>query len=78
MPAGATLGQTSTHLPHCVQASSISLTRSPRAVSKDKAVSEDKVVLRDKAVSRDISLGCIRGSPVNTRQPARYWPIWSR
>jgi hypothetical protein len=35
MPAGLTLGQTSTHLPHRVQASSISSTRSPRAVSKD-------------------------------------------
>ena len=34
MPAGLTLGQTSTHLPHRVQASSISSTRSPRAVSK--------------------------------------------
>src|ERR1700742_5241450 len=51
-PAGATLGQTSTHLPHRVQASSISLTRSPRAVSNDRAVSED------------VSPGCIGGSPV--------------
>jgi hypothetical protein len=34
MPAGFTLGQASTHLPHRVQASSIFSTRSPRAVSK--------------------------------------------
>jgi hypothetical protein len=65
-------------LPHCVQASSISLTRSPKTVSKDKAFSKDKVVSKDKAVLKDISLGCIRGSPVNIRQPARYRPIWSR
>src|SRR6478609_11390076 len=35
IPAGATLGQTSTHLPHRVQASSMSSTRAPSAVSKD-------------------------------------------
>jgi hypothetical protein len=35
MPAGFTLGQTSTHLPHRVQASSMSSTRSPRAASKE-------------------------------------------
>src|SRR5258705_3773245 len=35
MPAGFTLGQTSTHLPHRVQASSMSSTRWPRAVSKE-------------------------------------------
>src|ERR1700754_1665950 len=33
-PAGLTLGQTSTHLPHLVQASSISSTRAAKAVSK--------------------------------------------
>ena len=33
MPAGSTLGHTSTHFPHRVQASSISSTCSPRAVS---------------------------------------------
>src|SRR5262245_57375734 len=33
MPAGLTLGQTSTHLPHRVQASSISSTRSPNTAS---------------------------------------------
>jgi hypothetical protein len=33
--AGFTLGQTSTHLPHRVQASSMSSTRSPKAVSKE-------------------------------------------
>src|SRR4051812_15751595 len=37
-PAGCTLGQTSTHLPHLVQASSISLTRASRAVSKVMSV----------------------------------------
>src|SRR5229473_51470 len=35
MPAGFTLGQTSTHLPHRMQASSMSSTRWPRAVSKE-------------------------------------------
>src|SRR6266567_3007699 len=35
IPAGVTLGQTSTHLPHRVQASSISSTRAPSAVSKE-------------------------------------------
>src|SRR5260221_14300223 len=35
MPAGFTPGQTSAHLPHRVQASSMSSTRSPRAVSKE-------------------------------------------
>jgi hypothetical protein len=35
IPAGATLGQTSTHFPHRVQASSMSSTRAPSAVSKD-------------------------------------------
>src|SRR5215475_12722030 len=35
MPAGSTLGQTSTHLPHRVQASSISSTCLPRAVSNE-------------------------------------------
>ena len=35
MPAGFTLGQTSTHLPHLVQASSIWSTRPLRAVSKE-------------------------------------------
>ena len=35
MPAGFTLGQTSTHLPHCVQASSISSTRASSAVSNE-------------------------------------------
>src|SRR5258706_9295839 len=38
MPAGFTLGQTSTHLPHRVQASSMSSTRSPRAVSKEMSL----------------------------------------
>src|ERR1700721_2487422 len=37
-PAGLTLGQTSTHLPHLVQASSISSTRASRAVSKVMSV----------------------------------------
>src|ERR1700755_2029057 len=37
-PAGLTLGQTSTHLPHFVQASSISSTRASRAVSKVMSV----------------------------------------
>jgi hypothetical protein len=35
IPAGLTLGQTSTHLPHRVQVSSMSSTRPPRAVSKE-------------------------------------------
>jgi len=35
MPAGLTLGQTSTHLPHLVQASSMRSTRPLRAVSKE-------------------------------------------
>src|ERR1039458_6145258 len=35
MTAGPTLGQTSTHLPHFVQASSMRSTRRPRAVSKE-------------------------------------------
>jgi hypothetical protein len=34
-PAGFTLGQTSTHLPHRVQASSMSSTRWPSAVSNE-------------------------------------------
>jgi hypothetical protein len=34
MPAGSTLGQTSTHLPHCVQAASISSMRLSSADSK--------------------------------------------
>jgi hypothetical protein len=34
IPAGLTLGQTSTHLPHRVQASTISSVRSAKAVSK--------------------------------------------
>jgi hypothetical protein len=38
MPAGATLVQASTHLPHRVQASSISPTRSARAASKERSV----------------------------------------
>jgi hypothetical protein len=39
MPAGFTLGQTSTHLPHRVQASSMSSTRSPKTVSKELSFS---------------------------------------
>src|SRR5258707_8579236 len=35
IPAGVTLGQTSTHLPHRVQASSISSTRASSAVSNE-------------------------------------------
>src|SRR5712691_5833129 len=35
IPAGPTLGHTSTHLPHRVQASSMSSTRAPNAVSKE-------------------------------------------
>jgi hypothetical protein len=35
MPAGFTLGQASTHLPHRVQASSMSPTRSSSAASKE-------------------------------------------
>src|SRR5882724_7018294 len=35
IPAGFTLGQTSTHLPQRVQASIMSSTRAPSAVSKD-------------------------------------------
>jgi hypothetical protein len=34
IPARLTLGQTSTHLPQCVQASAISSVRSAKAVSK--------------------------------------------
>src|SRR5271155_1465042 len=45
IPAGLTLGQTSTHLPHRVQASSMSSTRSPRAVSKESRSSAAHIQL---------------------------------
>src|SRR3954466_577227 len=46
MPAGSTAGQTSTHLPHRVQASSISSTRWPRAASNDISPLADMTMTR--------------------------------
>jgi hypothetical protein len=51
MPAGLTLGQTSTHLPHFVQASSMWSTRSLRAVSKEISFIGDKSSALAKACS---------------------------
>jgi hypothetical protein len=58
MPAGFTLGQTSTHLPHRVQASSMSATRSPRADSKEMSlfgcISGPSVNVEELALHRSI------------------------
>src|SRR5581483_1112132 len=47
MLAGATLGQTSTHLPHLMQASSISPVRSLKAASKLRSVMSNPPVVED-------------------------------
>src|SRR5271169_4745986 len=52
MPAGLTLGQTSTHLPHFVQASSMRSARSLRAVSKETSF----IGCRSSALGKPISI----------------------
>ena len=70
MPAGFTLGQTSTHLPHRVQASSMSSTRSPKTVSKERSFSG--CISGPQAVDGPRMVRGSRGE-LNPAAPRRKW-----